>query len=125
MEHNITVGAGYGFAKFDNEYKSTPGPIVTVNGMTRIAKKVSLVTENWMIPRAGYTKEVTTYTSDGQPYSEMVNDERNFYSGALSIGLRFMPGIRTSVDFSVVGIRTDPGKNGLVLPYLDFVYKFN
>lgn len=124
-EHNFTLGAGYGFAKFDNEYKSTPMPIITVNGMTRIAKKLSLVTENWLIPRAGYNKEVVTTGPLGEPMSEMVYQDKNFYSAALSFGLRFMPGVRTSVDFSVVGIRPDPGQSDIIIPYLDFVYKFN
>lgn len=124
-EHNLTLGAGYGFAKFDNEYKSTPMPIVTVNGMTRIAKKISLVTENWLIPRGGYNKEVSATGPFGEQMFETVYEDRNFYSAALSFGLRFMPGVRTSVDFAVVGIRTDPGQSDFVLPYLDFVYKFN
>ncbi|OFY87414.1 MAG: hypothetical protein A3F72_04230 [Bacteroidetes bacterium RIFCSPLOWO2_12_FULL_35_15] len=124
-EHNVTIGAGYGYAKFNTEYKNTPMPIVTVNGMTRIAKKLSLVTENWLIPRAGYNKEIITNGPYGEPYSEMVYENKDFYSGALSLGLRFMPGVRTSVDFSVVGIRPNPGQSDLILPYLDFVYKFN
>ncbi len=124
-EHNVTIGAGYGFAKFNNVYKSTPMPIITLNGMTRIAKKLSLVTENWLIPRAGYNKEIISYAPDGQQISESVYEKKNFYSGALSLGLRFMPGVRTSVDFSVVGIRPIPGQNDFILPYLDFVYKFN
>lgn len=126
-EHNVTIGAGYGYAKFNNEYKTTPMPIVTVNGMTRIAKKLSLVTENWLIPRAGYNKEVTTSTYDpfGNPYVETVYEKKEFYSAVLSLGFRFMPSSKTSVDFSVVGIHTNPGQNDLLLPYLDFVYKFN
>lgn len=124
-EHNVTIGVGYGYAKFNDKYRNTPMPIVTVNGMTRIGKKFSLVTENWLIPRGGYNKEITSYGPYGEQYSEMVFENKNFYSAALSIGLRFMPGIRASVDFSVVGIRPNPGQNDLLLPYLDFVYKFN
>lgn len=124
-EHNVTIGAGYGFAKFNDEYKSTPMPIITLNGMTRIAKKLSLVTENWLIPRAGYNKEVETTGPFGEPMFETVYQDKNFYSAALSFGLRFMPGVRTSVDFSVVGIRPDPGQSDIIIPYLDFVYKFN
>ncbi len=124
-EHNATIGAGYGIAKFNNEYRETPGPIVTVNGMTRVTKKVSLVTENWFIPRAGYDTEILSVTPDGVPYTEMVYQSNNFYSSAFSFGLRFMPGVKTSIDFSVVAINVDPDANMLVLPYLDFVYKFN
>lgn len=124
-EHNITLGAGYGFAKFDDEYKQTPMPIVTVNAMSRIGRKLSLVTENWLIPRTGYDRETTGYDPWGQPYTQLTYENKNFYSAALSLGLRFMPGVRTSIDFAVVGVHTDPGKNVFLLPYLDFVYKFN
>lgn len=124
-EHNITIGAGYGYAKFDDKYRTTPMPIVTLNGMTRISKKLSLVSENWLIPRGGYNKEITTLGLNNEPYSETVYVNKNFYSAAVSIGLRFMPGVRTSVDFSMVGIHTNPGQNDLLLPNLDFVYKFN
>ncbi len=124
-EHNITLGSGYGYGKFDSSYKATPKPIVTVNGMTRIGKRLSLVTENWLIPRASYNVEHTTYDPNGMPYTEMVPVKKNFYTLAGSLGLRIMPGIKTSVDFSVVGIRTNPNENYIFLPYLDFVYKFN
>lgn len=126
-EHNFTIGSGYGMASFDKKYKETPMPIFTLNGMTRISKKISLVTENWLIPRAGYNKEVLTANKD--PYSgefmyEMVYVNQNFYTMAASAGLRIMPGLRTSVDFSVVSIKASPNQNYMFLPYLDFVYKF-
>lgn len=124
-EHNFTVGLGYGLAKFNKEYRNTPLPILTINGMARITKKLSIVTENWLIPRAGYNKEVIIEQPNGDIYGEMVYEKNEFNSGAMSLGLRFMPGIGTSVDFSVVGIRPNPGQKDLILPYLDFVYKFN
>lgn len=124
-ESNATLGAGYGYAKFDSSYSATKMPIVTINGMTRIGKKLSLVTENWLIPRAQYEEEYIAYDPDGIPYSEIKSVKKDFYTLAGSLGLRFMPGIKTSVDFSVVGIRTNPYEKYLFLPYLDFVYKFN
>lgn len=125
QEHNITIGSGYGFAKFNNEYKDTKMPIVVCNGMTRISKKMSLITENWLMPRRGYNKEVETTDPFGEPMTESIYFNKDFYSAAVSLGLRLMPGIKTSVDFSIVGIRSNPGQNDIVLPYLDFVYKFN
>lgn len=123
-EHNITLGAGYGFASFDNKYSATPGPIATVNGMTRVSKKISLVTENWMIPRAGYDKEVLKKSETGSEWMETVYEKKNFYSTALSLGLRFMPSNAISIDFAVVNIALDPDTRNVTLPYLDFVYKF-
>lgn len=124
-ENNATLGSGYGFAKFDSSYRTTPMPIVTLNGMTRIGKRLSLLTENWLIPRASYNVEQTVYDPNGLPYTEMISVKKDFYTLAGSLGLRFMPGVKTSVDFSVVGIRANPHNNYLILPYLDFVYKFN
>ena len=123
-ENNFTIGSGYGFSKFDSTYKNTQMPIVTLNGMTRVGKRLSLVTENWLIPRRSYEVEETFNGPDSLPYTEMVTIEENFYTLAASLGLRFMPGAKTSVDFSVVGIRINPKDKYLVLPYLDFVYKF-
>jgi hypothetical protein len=123
-EHNITLGAGYGFASFDNKYSATPGPIATINGMTRISKKISLVTENWMIPRAGYNRQVLRASGTGSEWMESVYEKKNFYSTALSLGLRFMPSNAISIDFAVVNIAPDPDTRNVTLPYLDFVYKF-
>lgn len=124
-EHNFTLGSGYGFAKMDSSYRTTPMPIVTLNGMTRIGKRLSLVTENWLIPRGKYNEERTVNDPNGLPYTESVEVKKDFYTLAASLGLRLMPGIKTSVDFSVVGIRTNPYQDYIFIPYLDFVYKFN
>jgi len=125
MEHNFTIGVGYGFAQFNNEYRPTPMPIVTLNGMTRISKKMALVSENWLMPRGGYNKEVTIgYDLTGAPIFETIYENKDFYSTALSFGIRLMPGLKTSVDFAVVSIRGNPGSNDFFIPYLDFVYKF-
>lgn len=125
LEHNVTLGSGYGFSKFDNSYKNTPMPIITINGMTRIGKKLSLVTENWLIPRASYGVEKTSYDPNGMPFTEEVSIKKDFYTLANLLGLRFMPGVKTSVDFSVAGIKINPYENYIFLPYLDFVYKFD
>jgi hypothetical protein len=125
QEHNVTLGSGYGFAKFDSSYKATKMPIITFNGMSRIGKRLSLVTENWLIPRASYNVDSIWYDDNGMQYVEQIPIKKDFYTLAGSLGLRFMPGVKTSVDFSVVGIRANPYQNYLFFPYLDFVYKFN
>jgi hypothetical protein len=45
-ENNVTVGLGYGFIRD----QLADQPIVTISGMTRISKKASLVSENWLVP---------------------------------------------------------------------------
>ncbi|MGE0566788.1 MAG: hypothetical protein AB7O73_02480 [Bacteroidia bacterium] len=124
LEHNFTIGSGYGIAQINKEYKNTPMPILTLNGMTRISKRLSLVTENWFIPRGGYNVELEKTDSLGNYYYEDYFRNESFYSFAASLGLRLMPGVKTSVDFSVVCLQINPKDNLLVLPYLDFVYKF-
>lgn len=44
-ENNLTLGIGYGFA----EGEISQSPVFNFSGMTRISKKISLVTENWWI----------------------------------------------------------------------------
>lgn len=123
-EHNFTLGGGYGFFKSENQYKSTPMPIITLNGMSRISRRLSLVTENWLIPRAGYYKEELVSSPDGTLMTESRFVPKEFYSVAGSLGLRFMPGVKTSIDLSVVGVKADPSAKFLALPYLDVVVKF-
>lgn len=124
-EHNLSLEAGYGYAKMDSSYKATRAPIIAINGMSRIGKKLSLVSENWIIPRSTYNREETAYDPDGTAYAEVMPMSKNYYTFVGSLGMRFMPGIKTSVDFAVVGFKPDPYQNYLLLPYLDFVYKFN
>ncbi|MGA1307711.1 MAG: hypothetical protein ACO30M_07450, partial [Candidatus Kapaibacteriota bacterium] len=42
-EHNATLGLGFGF--FDGEFSGEP--VITLSGMTRLSRRISLVTENW------------------------------------------------------------------------------
>lgn len=121
QEHNLTLGSGYGFARFDTDYRTTPLPITTLNGMTRVAKNMCIITENWFIPRAGYYED---RFDPVKGYTESVYVNKNYYAYAFSLGGRFMPGVKTSIDFSMVAIKTDMNTNTIVLPYLDFVYKF-
>lgn len=124
-EHNLTIGAGYGYARSDNAYKETPMPVMTFNGMTRLGKKVSLVTENWFIPRLGYNSIRTVTDVNGMSYTESYFLHKKNYAVGASAGLRLMPGLRSSIDFAVVALQSDPNASLIVLPYLDFVYKFD
>ncbi|MFT7381390.1 MAG: hypothetical protein ACI9Z3_001274 [Roseivirga sp.] len=48
-EHNLTLGAGYGIAGGG----LTSDAVITLNGMTRIARRFSLLTENYILPGNG------------------------------------------------------------------------
>ena len=90
--NNLSLGAGWGFVGTQWSEK----PIITLSGMTRVARRIELVTENWIIP--GYT--------------------------VFSYGLRFLTE-KTSIDVGLVNskdiIKTFP----IGLPvFLDFVLKF-
>lgn len=49
QENNLTLGAGYGIAGGG----LTSDAVITINGMTRIARRFSLLTENYILPGNG------------------------------------------------------------------------
>jgi hypothetical protein len=46
IEHNVSGSLGFGFA--GGEFSSTP--LVNISGMTRVSRKLMLMSENWIIP---------------------------------------------------------------------------
>ena len=110
-EHNITLGAGYGF--FDGE--SMDRPIITLNGMTRISKKIALVTENWLLPITHYD-----YVYEGNHYRTIESTEYDVY---ISYGMRIMSE-KITIDIAFVNSREIIGFLPIGIPYVDFVYKF-
>jgi hypothetical protein len=117
-EHNFTLGTGWGFFK-DEVYNSTTQtskyewqlnkrPIITVSGATRIAPKVSIVSENWFFP----TKEYTSYYSENYSYK---------YSSVFSLGFRIM-GEKHSFDFALVLPNFEDEVIGI--PFLGYAFKF-
>ncbi len=92
-EDHISLGLGYGF--FEGEF--TDRPQITLSGIKRISRRVSLVSENWLLPV----------------------DE---YFVAFSAGVRLM-GDKTTFDLAL--IRTSEWDVELLaVPFLGFVYKF-
>ena len=98
-DHNITGGLGWGFIK--GEFSNRP--IITISGMTRIAKKTAFVTENWFIP----------YSDNGVL--------KNY--GVFSYGLRFF-GESIAVDLALINNSDIAQAFGIGLPFIDFVVKF-
>lgn len=93
-EHNATLGLGFGF--FDGDFSSDP--VLTISGMTRISRRVSLVTENWFFPA-------------------------DVYRGILSYGVRFF-GESMSVDLALINNAEIATAFPIGIPYVDFVVKF-
>lgn len=89
--HNITGGLGYGFA--NGELANSP--VLMLGGEYRLGRRLSFVSENWIIP-------------DGE-------------SALISYGLRFF-GEKLSVDLSFLNSANDPIFPGA--PYVDFVVNF-
>ena len=94
-DHNITGGLGWGFV----EREMADRPIVTFSGMTRVAKKTALVTENWFVPI----------------------DDR--YFGLITYGVRFF-GEKLSVDLAFINNAKIVKATVIGVPYVDFVVKF-
>ncbi|HEY0042069.1 MAG TPA: hypothetical protein VGB71_15465 [Flavisolibacter sp.] len=46
IEHNLSGSVGFGFA--GSEFASTP--LLNISGMTRVSRKLMLMSENWIIP---------------------------------------------------------------------------
>ncbi len=95
-ERNGSVGLGWGFA--NNEIGANP--VVNLSYMSRVGRKIGLVTENWLIlPRQG-----------------------DNMAAILSGGVRFF-GEKMAVDLALL---VPAGENTpfVALPYVDFVIKF-
>lgn len=98
-DHNITGGLGWGFVKGDFSSR----PILTISGMTRIAKKTAFVSENWFVP-------------DSQ------NGVLKYYD-VFSYGLRFF-GESIAVDLALINNSDIAQGISIGFPYIDFVVKF-
>lgn len=96
-EQNGSVGLGWGYA--NQELGSTP--VINLSYMTRVGRRVSLVTENWIfIPGKG-----------------------NQTLGILSGGVRFF-GEKMSVDLGLWAPAGGDLDQFVAIPYVDFVIKF-
>ena len=93
-DNNITAGLGWGIV--DGEFSEKP--IITISGMTRVSRRLGLVSENWFVPIDGY-------------------------KGIASYGMRFMNESIT-VDFAFLNNPNIFKEIIIGIPYVDFVVKF-
>ena len=91
-ESNVSLGLGWGYA---NE-ETTSRPAVMLGGQGRVARRLSLISENW-------------FFSDGDDTE-----------GIISYGFRFL-GENLSVDLAWV---TALGAGGIGIPWLGFAFRF-
>ena len=95
VDHNLTGGLGWGF--IEDEFSASP--VITISGMTRLSKRVALVSENWFI------------TSNG-------------FDGIISYGVRFF-GEKMAVDVAFINNPAIARTFVIGIPWVDFVVKFN
>jgi hypothetical protein len=88
---SLTVGGGYGFAGGKVQSK----PVGMIGGELRVARRIGLVTENYLLP---------------------VSDNNLLYS----FGVRFM-GEAITTDLALVNVS---GSNVIGIPFVDFVFRF-
>ena len=108
IEHNITLGSGFGF--YDDTFQEKP--IITLAAMTRVSKRISLVTENWMVPYTNY---------------EYINGQEitsTKYYGLVSYGIRLMSEKNYSFDFAFINSQDIVDVFFIGIPYIDFVLRF-
>jgi hypothetical protein len=97
-EHSVTAGVAFGQAGDDGGGDTQP--IVMLGGTSRLSKRLSLVSENWLLLG-------DDFDLDEQPFS---------------LGLRFR-GDRLTVDLGVILIG-DALRDGVPIPWLSFAYHF-
>ena len=94
VDKNFTVGLGWGIV--DNEFSSRP--IITFSGMTRLSKKIALVSENWIVPA-------------------------DIYYPLFSYGIRFF-GEKMAIDLAFINNPDIASEVVIGIPYVDFMVKF-
>ncbi|MGQ0829286.1 MAG: hypothetical protein ACT4ON_12940 [Bacteroidota bacterium] len=110
-DHNITVGAGYGFMNDRGKTKWQEQPIFVANGMARLGKKFALVTENWVI------------NLQGDPLDRGKETE-SYYETFFSYAFRYM-GQKSTLDAGFLNTPTLINKGWYIgIPYIGFVIRF-
>ena len=112
-EHNVTLSLGYGF--LNDEF--TKNPIINLGAMTRVSKRVALVTENWVVPYRDYEYNYNYVTGIS---TETYTDK---YYALITYGLRIMKE-RITFDIALVNSKDIIEFLPIGIPYVDFVYKF-
>ncbi len=117
-EHNITLNLGIGAVKENsgmgtNDYvwKFANNPMITLSGMTRISKRMMLLSENWF-----FATKTVNYDNNTGRYINTVSN----YNGILSVGLRYL-GTRYAFD---AGFLSPTVSDFSAIPYLAYNLKF-
>jgi len=110
QDHNATIGIGYGYSGD----KLMETPVFTICAMTRLSKRISLMSENWL-GTVSYEDEIPPDFVDTRTVTE--------FHCLLSYGLRFF-GEKISVDIAFLNVPTGEEIFFPGIPYIDFVVRF-
>lgn len=97
-ERNMTLGVGYGFI----EGRPADLPTISLAGQMRITRRISLVTENWLIPN--------------------VNSSGSYY-GLFSYGVRFLSE-SFAIDLAMINNPDIASFSPIGIPFLGVMIKF-
>lgn len=97
---NNNITATFGWGSSDGNFSSKP--LITISGMTRLSKRIGLVSENWLLPNLG--------DNDG-------------YYGIYSYGIRFL-GEKISIDLAFLNNKDIASGIVIGIPWLDFAVNF-
>ena len=117
IEHNFTLGVGNGFRY--GEYVKKPTFILC--GMTRVGRRIALITENWLAPARN-----SQYHSS---YDPMTLQSTSWYTHTYNYNVLFSYGMRfiankISIDLGFVNNNDIFNTIFIGIPYADFVVKF-
>lgn len=122
-DYHFTAGAGFGSVYQNNTWSNTERPIVTLSVNTRLTRRLSLVSENWLFQL---------------PFDKQV-EKTDTLNGVVSTYMEFAGTVKTQVAIGTLGGRfvwekltLDLGilapinfqDVNLVLPYIDLAVKF-
>jgi hypothetical protein len=116
-ENNVTLNAGLGAVNENSglgsssyNWKFTKNPMFTISGMTRVSKKILLISENWI-----FSNTTNNYDDNNQ----LINST-TAYNGVLSVGVRII-GERSAFD---IGFLSPSFTGPSAIPYLAYNIKF-
>lgn len=122
-DYHLSLGAGYGAYYAKKVWQETRKPIFNISGTSRLNKRFSLVSENWIFQAAFEQQVERTEIVNGveQIYFENIPGQRKFVA-ACSGGGRFV-WKKLALDLGVVAPINFPDMN-FIVPYIDLVVKF-
>lgn len=111
IDHNLTATVCYGFVNSQNSTDLMKQPLMQFSGTVRVSKKLSIVSENWLV------------SVNGDPFSRGYKQDSH-YEPFISYGCRIL-NKRGSFDIGFLNTPALWENNFLVgMPYIGFLVRF-